>query len=132
MCHQTVCLVANHLEQSGIPTVVLGAALDILEAGRPPRAIFVDYPLGHSSGRPDDPADQLGIVRAAVEAFARIAVPGTILRLPNRWGPDEAWKAKATDTAAGDSRRPRDTTPQYQTADDRIAAEERQVRGMHR
>ena len=33
-----------------IATVVAGSALDILQAGQPPRSVFVDYPLGHSVG----------------------------------------------------------------------------------
>ena len=45
-------LAARRLEALGIPTLCLGSALDILEAGAPPRAVFVDYPLGHSAGKP--------------------------------------------------------------------------------
>ena len=41
----------------------VGSAIDIFQAGRPPRATFVDYPLGHSSGKPFDTADQLSIRR---------------------------------------------------------------------
>ena len=116
-------LIAHTLEQAGTPTLVLGAALDILEAGNPPRAAFVDYPLGHSSGRPHDPADQYAVVKAALTGFASIAKPGTILRLPNRWDASEAWKATAMTGSGGDTRQPRDTTPQYQFPEDRLAAE---------
>ena len=31
MCHQTVSLVARHLEANGIPTIVMGCAKDIVE-----------------------------------------------------------------------------------------------------
>ena len=34
------------------PTIILGSARDITQAGRPPRMVFLDYPLGHSAGRP--------------------------------------------------------------------------------
>jgi hypothetical protein len=128
VCHQTVCLIAQELEKSGTPTLILGAALDIMEAGRPPRGVFVDYPLGHSSGRPDDPADQYAIVRAAIAAFDTIIEPGTILRLPRRWDASETWKQAAGASSGGDSRQPRDTSPQYQFADDRLAAERRGAR----
>src|SRR5690349_135556 len=103
--------------------MILGAALDILEAGNPPRAVFLDYPLGHSSGRPEDPADQYAVTRAAIEAFATITAPGTILRLPNRWDASQAWRAEAGRSSGADTRQPRDTSPQYQLADDRVAAE---------
>jgi hypothetical protein len=122
VCHQTVCLIAQELEKSGTPTLILGAALDIMQAGKPPRGVFLDYPLGHSSGRPDDPADQYAIVRAAVAAFETIREPGTILHLPNRWDASETWKQSAG-ASGGDSRQPRDTSPQYQFAADRQAAE---------
>jgi hypothetical protein len=116
-----VCLVARHLEANGIPTMCLGSAFDILTAGRPPRATFVDYPLGHSTGKPFDVADQLGIVRAAVEGFDRFATPGQLLRLDNRWGSD-AWRAEAGSTRGQDTRQPRDETPQFQHPSDREAA----------
>ena len=121
MCHQTVCLVARHLEAPGIPTLVLGSARDILVAGRPPRAAFVDYPLGHSAGKPHDRADQRSVVSGALAGFATIDTPGTLIDLPNAWG-DDAWRSEASSTEARDTRQPRDLTPQWQRAGDREAA----------
>ena len=121
MCHQTVCLVARHLEAHGIPTMCLGSAIDILQAGRPPRATFVDYPLGHSSGKPFDATDQLSIVRAALAGFASIDTSGVIQVLDNRWGED-GWRAEASSTQGQDTRQPRDETPQFQLPADRDAA----------
>jgi D-proline reductase (dithiol) PrdB len=37
VCHQTVSLVARHLETNGIPTVIVGSALDIVEHCGVPR-----------------------------------------------------------------------------------------------
>ena len=121
MCHQTVSLVARHLEANGIATVCLGSALDIFSSARPPRAVFVDYPLGHSAGKAFDQADQLAIVRAALDGFTTLTAPGAVLRLPNVWG-DEAWRAEAASTDGEDSRQPRDETPQFQLPADRDAA----------
>ena len=115
-------LAARHLEGIGIPTLCLGSALDILEAGRPPRAVFVDYPLGHSTGKPFDRADQYRVLGTALKAFATIAVPGTIVRIDADW-PDDGWRAAASATSGADTRMPRDTTPQYQSEDDRRLAE---------
>lgn len=98
-----MCLVARHLEANGIATLCLGSALDIFRAGRPPRAAFVDYPLGHSAGKAFDRTGQLAIVRAALGAFASLTAPGAILRLPNVWG-DDAWRAAAASTRGQDSR----------------------------
>ena len=118
-----MCLAARHLEKIGIPTVCLGSALDIFEAGRPPRAVFVDYPLGHSAGKPFDRADQRRIVHAALAAFETAHLPGTILRLPAQWDEIGAWRAAAMRPDAGDTRMPRDTTPRYQYEADRLLAE---------
>lgn len=117
-----MCLVARHLEANGIPTLCLGSALDILEAGRAPRAVFVDYPLGHSTGKPFDAADQLGIVRAALGVLESAREAGRIVRLPNRWAADEAWKQEAGRTQGTDTRQARDETPQFQFEADREAA----------
>lgn len=121
MCHQTVCLVARHLEAHGIPTLALGAARDILEAGRPPRAAFVDYPLGHTAGKPFDRADQRSVIAGALRGFETLREPGGVVVLPNQWG-DDAWRTEATSTEARDTRQARDTTPQWQLAADREAA----------
>ncbi len=99
----------------------LGSAIDILEAGRPPRATFVDYPLGHTAGKPFDPADQLSIVRAALSGFTTMTRAGEIQVLDNRWG-DEAWRAEASSTKGQDTRQPRDESPQFQLPADRDAA----------
>ncbi|MCC7081921.1 MAG: hypothetical protein IT530_14705 [Burkholderiales bacterium] len=121
MCHQTVSLVARHLEAHGIATICLGSAYDILQAARPPRACFVDYPLGHTTGKPFDRADQDGIVRAALDTLVSASGPDTLVTLPNRWD-DDAWRAAASSTEATDTRQPRDETPQYQYPADREAA----------
>ncbi len=122
MCHQTVSLVARHLEANGIATICVGSALDILEAGRPPRAVFVDYPLGHTAGRPFDEADQAGILRAALGALESFDAPGRILVLPNRWSASDDWQRSAMSSEGGDTRQPRDETPQFQHPADREAA----------
>lgn len=121
MCHQTVSLIARHLEENGIPTLCLGSALDILRAGQPPRAVFVDYPLGHSAGRPFDSADQLDVVAAALQAFEAITTPGGLIILPNRW-PEDSWASEAHSEESGDTRQPRDDSPQWQLPEDRAAA----------
>ncbi len=117
-----MCLVARHLEANGIPTMCLGSALDIFENGRPPRAIFVDYPLGHSAGKPFDSADQLGIVRAALAGFETMAQPALIQRLPNRWYTQGGWETEAGRAKGGDTRESRDESPRFQHAADREAA----------
>ena len=116
-------LIARHLESTGLPTVCLGSAHDIFTVAKPPRAVFVDYPLGHSSGKPFAPDDQYSVVKAALHAFEAIERPGGIERLARMWDQDDSWKTEAVDASQGDVRQPRDTTPRYQYEADRLAAE---------
>ena len=54
VCHQSVSLAARALEESGIATVVMGCAKDIVEHVGVPRFLFSDFPLGNAAGRPHD------------------------------------------------------------------------------
>ena len=115
-------LVARHLEAAGIPTLCMTSALDITNAVRPPRAAFLDYPLGYTTGKPGEPELQRRILVEALGAFSSLPSPGTVKMLPFRWSEDESWKERAF--ALGDERLPRDDTPQYQCDADRRLAEQ--------
>ncbi|MGE5188905.1 MAG: hypothetical protein ACM3NF_02485 [Gemmatimonadota bacterium] len=114
-------LVARHVEAAGIPTLCMTSALDITRAVNPPRAAFLDFPLGHTAGAPNDPELQRSILVEALSSFATMTAPGSVKMLPHRWPGDGGWKARAF--AGGDERRPRHETPQYQCEEDRRRAE---------
>src|SRR5438034_7860234 len=98
----------------------MSSALDITRAVNPPRAAFLDYPLGHTTGKPHEPALQREILWQALEAFTSLTIPGTVKMLPFTWSADQAWQATAQ--RGPDDRRPRYDTPQYQTEEDRQRA----------
>ena len=123
MCHQTVSLIARHLEANGIPTLCLSSALDITKSAQAPRTLFVDYPLGHTAGKAFDQTDQMNIISAAFKAFDAIDHAGQIVHLPVHWSDDQSWRGAAVDPGRGDTRQPRDTTPRYQSDADRVLAE---------
>lgn len=114
-------LIARHVEAAGIPTLCMGSAIDILKAGNPPRAAFLDFPLGHTTGKPHEPELQREILVQALNAFNTITEPGLIKTLPFRWSEADEWKKTAM--TEGDARTPRHDTPQYQTEEDRTRAE---------
>jgi D-proline reductase (dithiol) PrdB len=118
-----VSLIARHLEALGITTLVVASALDIIKAGKPPRAAFVDYPLGHTTGKPFDSEDQYSIVRESLGLLEQFTTPGEVIDLARHWSDDESWKREAMNPDGGDTRQARDTSPQYQTDDDRRLAE---------
>lgn len=105
-----------------MPTLILGSALDILEAGAPPRAQFLNFPLGFEAGKPHDAENQLDVLRTALRAFDEMESPG-IRHLPFTWPAGWDMIAERERQSAGqDFRSPRDTTPRYQTEEDRRLA----------
>jgi hypothetical protein len=85
-------LVARHLESSGIPTVVVGSARDIVEHCGVPRFVFNDFPLGNPCGKPWQPEMQAQIVGSALDLLASAVAPRTTLQTPFRWSSDESWR----------------------------------------
>lgn len=95
VCHQTVSLVARHLEANGISTVIIGSALDVVEHCGVPRFYFTDFPLGNPCGHPWAPDMQREIVRQALDLFATAKMPRTTVRAPFAWKEDGAiWRAR--------------------------------------
>ena len=92
VCHQTVGLVARHLEANGISTVVMGCAKDIVEHAAVPRFLFSDFPLGNSAGKPHDPASQAFTLELALRLLETAPGPQTTLQSPLRWNADASWK----------------------------------------
>jgi len=69
------------------------SAVDITQAVKPPRAVFVNFPLGHQTGPPDQPELQRRIVTDAMRAFETITSPGSMVELPYVWDPsDRSWE----------------------------------------
>lgn len=118
MCHQSVGLISRALEAAGTTTTSITSAWSITESANPPRAVFTDFPLGNTSGPPNDAATQLTIARSALGLAHSASSPGVIVPLSHQW--PEPWKDEARELI--DHRTPRNDTPQYQEDADRIAA----------
>lgn len=124
VCHQSMSVMARMFEDDGLPTVCMVSALDIVQSAKPPRASFTDYPLGHTAGKPGDLEDQLDTVSRALELFATVDQPGTIVDIGKNWlDIDPDWKAKVLDDDGVDRRGERDETPRYERPDDKVLAE---------
>lgn len=88
-------LIAREIEAAGIPTLSMSSAWDITFAVRPPRSVFVNFPLNHETGKPDQPGLQRRILLDAFRAFETMWAPGQILCLPYVWDPaDRQWEDK--------------------------------------
>lgn len=85
-------------EEAGLPTVSMSSALDITTLVKPPRALFVNFPLGHQCGKPDDPAGQRTILREVLRLLETATKGGTLLHVPVHWREDDltdSWEEEA-------------------------------------
>ena len=60
-----MCGLAHYFEAEGLATVLVGFVREQIEAYRPPRALWLDFPMGRPLGKPNDPAYQARVIRAA-------------------------------------------------------------------
>lgn len=84
--HQTAGLVARTVEEAGIPTVCVSTGRDLSAQVKPPRTVFVNFPMGNAFGRPEDRAQQRRILTDALELAASGTTPGELVDLPYDWG----------------------------------------------
>jgi hypothetical protein len=87
-----VSLAARHLEANGIPTIIMGAAKDIVEHCGVPRFLFSDFPLGNSAGKPHDAESQAQTLELALRVLETAPGPRTTVQSPQRWNDDASWK----------------------------------------
>jgi len=92
VCHQSVSLAARTLEASGIVTVVMGCAKDIVEHVGVPRFLFSDFPLGNSAGRPNDTESQFETVKMSLELASSANQPCTTRQSHYQWSDNNRWK----------------------------------------
>ena len=90
-------LIARHLEEHGIPTVIMGAAKDIVEHCGVPRLLFSDVPLGNQAGRPFDVSSQRQTLELALRVLETAPAARTTVQSPLRWTADALWKRDFND-----------------------------------
>jgi len=92
ICHQSQSLLARYLEVAGIPTVIMGAAKDIVEYCGVPRFLFSDFPLGNAAAKPHDPESQALNFELALCLLEDASAPRTTVQSPLIWSKDHNWK----------------------------------------
>ena len=92
ICHQSQSLLARHLEDAGISTVIMGAAKDIVEYCGVPRLLFSDFPLGNAAALPHDVPSQVLNFELALRVLEGAPGPRTTVQSPLAWSQDPAWK----------------------------------------
>jgi len=92
ICHQSQSLLARYLEAAGIPTVVMGAAKDIVEYCGVPRFLFSDFPLGNAAAKPNDLSSQILNFELVLRLLESAPAGRTTVQSPLIWSVDPAWK----------------------------------------
>ena len=87
-------LIARHLEENGIATVVVGSGLDIVELCGAPRFVFTDFPLGNPCGHPWAREMQRAIVELALRQLETAEAPRVTVRAPFDWKDDPSWRQR--------------------------------------
>ena len=66
----------------------VGSVRDMMAQVKPPRPVFVNFPLGHQCGKPFDRGLQMNIIKDALGTLNTLDEPGRITDLPYEWGED--------------------------------------------
>lgn len=85
-------LISRYLEEHGVPTVIMGAARDIVETCGVPRFVFVDFPLGSPCGEPGNVDQQRDLFSQALDLLEHATAPRTTRVGPYQWSEGESWK----------------------------------------
>ena len=92
ICHQSQSLLARYLEEAGIPTVIMGAAKDIVEYCGVPRLLFSDFPLGNAAALPNHTQSQDSNFELALRLLEGAPGARTTVQSPLAWSVDPTWK----------------------------------------
>ncbi len=79
-------LVARVIEEAGIPTVLVSTGRDLTAQVRPPRSVFVNFPMGNPFGPAGDVALQRRILQDALRLAETAEQGGVLVDLPYDWG----------------------------------------------
>ena len=70
-----MCGLAHYFESEGLSTILVGFVREHIEVIRPPRSLFLDFPMGRGMGKPNDPEFQKKVIRAAFELLEASSGP---------------------------------------------------------
>jgi len=80
-----VGLVCRLLEERGIATTYVATGRDLTALVNPPRALFVNHPMGNNFGAAKDVETQMSILRTALGLIETVTEGGTLVDMPTNW-----------------------------------------------
>ncbi len=78
-------LIARVLEEAGIATVCIVMRREVAQNVKPPRALFVKFPMGAPLGPAGDAETQRGVILEALSVLTSATEPGTIVDSARAW-----------------------------------------------
>ena len=73
------------MEREGLATVSVSIVKEITLALRPPRAVFVPWPLGHPFGKVENLEQQRAVLYDMIELLESADAPGTLIERDHPW-----------------------------------------------
>jgi D-proline reductase (dithiol) PrdB len=71
-----------------MPTLSMSTLWEVSMAFKPPRTVFLDFPLGCPAGKPHDSEMQRAVLRSALAAAPTFDSDWKIVELPFQWSAD--------------------------------------------
>ncbi len=65
--------------------MLVSTGLDLTECVKPPRSLFVNFPMGNPFGAPGAVAQQRRILQQALELTGEVTEPGSVVHLGEDW-----------------------------------------------
>lgn len=78
-------MLARTFEAAGLSTVLVTNMPFWAQKSGVPRTLAVEYPFGHLLGQPHDTAQQMRVIRQALEVLENAQEPGTIVHSSETW-----------------------------------------------
>lgn len=85
MCHRSVGLIQNIIEEQSISTVSISTKPEITMGVGVPRAGYVRFPLGNPFGKSFDQDLQKQVLVDLLKVFDEAEEPKSLYELPYRW-----------------------------------------------
>ncbi len=93
-------LVCRVVEEAGIPTVCVSTGRDLTAQVKPPRSLFLNFPMGNNFGEPFNTDQQTRILRRALELFEEVETGGYLEDWPEEWHePVEYFRGRTANTS---------------------------------
>ena len=78
-------MLARTLEAAGLATILVTNMPFWAEKVGVPRTLAVEFPFGHTLGRPHDAVQQTRVIRQALGVLETAEAPGVIVHSPETW-----------------------------------------------